>query len=406
MKIRYFVFSLFISFMLSPYSLAMVCDDHMHAQRFSIDESNGYSFQIGFPANNGLSQRDPTGQYYMRLPAINPILEAYFADWNGNLILLRAGGLGPVIIGSCYQITSMQSPPIVNMPELTPGNYQVVGAPSSAPNIPQYFSPNNPGYINMVYAAQDELVECLAISSDKKSFLNCSVESLFPEDQKKIFKCVELSDDEREDCIAGTVLGKNEQRLYRQVQDCYEQQNGNIKAMPLCMAKKQFNKDTQQIIQCAEEQLEQGQFSAWGAIACVGGSKLKMNKEMTIAVQCAATSGGNPWVWAGCTGGQLTRNEIEKCFSKGVGGDDGCFGENNTIVQYLKKAGDLVKLEFGPTNDISIAFNNAVNDVSQGPGKNNDLVKAANTVINDLSERPGENNDVRKTLNQLLPGIW
>ncbi|MGK3144100.1 hypothetical protein [Pantoea sp. C2G6] len=406
MNVKSFIVAFFALFFFSPLSLAMVCHDQLHQQIFYIDESSGYSYQIGFPANNGISQRDPTGQYYMRLQAANPFMEAYFASWDRKLVLLRVGNPGPMIIGFCNQQTLMGTQPVVFIPELTSGNYQVIGVPANAPNIPKYFSPTQPGYIKMVYATQKNLESCLNNSKSKNDFLNCSVESLFPQTQRKIYKCVVLSDNEREECIAAAILGQNEQKIYHQVRKCYEKHDGNIEEMPLCMASQQFNEDTQQAIQCAQEQLQEGQFSAWGTIACVGGSRLKMNKEMTIAVQCATTSGGDPWVWAGCTGGQLTKNEIEKCFSSGIGGENGCFGDNNTIVQYLRKAGEMINSEMGSNNELSIVFNNAINDISNGPGPSNDIVEAANTVVNDLHNGPGEGNDIRKTLNQIFPGIW
>jgi len=110
--------------------------------------------------------------------------------------------------------------------------------------------------------------------------------------------------------------------------------------------------------------------------------------------------------WAGCTGGQLTQRELTKCLTHGVGGNDGCFGPNNTIVQGLNQLGQFVQQQLGPNNDAVRHFNNAISDVTRGPGPNNDLVRAANTVANDLTKGPGRNNDIRRAVNRIFPGVW
>ncbi len=106
-----------------------------------------------------------------------------------------------------------------------------------------------------------------------------------------------------------------------------------------------------------------------------------MNPEMAIAVQCAMTTGGQPYAFAGCTAGQLTQRELTKCFTKGVGGE-GCFGPNNDIIKGLKALGyDLNNLT-NSNGEVIKAWNTAVNDLQNGPGENNDIVKAFNGVNN------------------------
>src|SRR4029077_1054844 len=68
---------------------------------------------------------------------------------------------------------------------------------------------------------------------------------------------------------------------------------------------------------------------------CAAGNNL--TAEQQVFVSCALTTGGQPYAFAGCVGTQLTLNEIDKCFSRGIGGD-GCFGTNNTAVKFVSNA--------------------------------------------------------------------
>lgn len=68
---------------------AMVRVDQRFNQAFQLDEYSCLSFQINFPQNQGMPYRDRTGQCYMRLPAANPMAEAYFAAWSDQLVLLN-----------------------------------------------------------------------------------------------------------------------------------------------------------------------------------------------------------------------------------------------------------------------------------------------------------------------------
>ena len=111
---------------------AMVRVDQRFNQAFQLDEYSCLSFQINFPQNQGMPYRDRTGQCYMRLPAANPMAEAYFAAWSDQLVLLNINAPGPQVIGLCQQQAAMPAPPQPRMHNLQPSNYQVVGAPQGA----------------------------------------------------------------------------------------------------------------------------------------------------------------------------------------------------------------------------------------------------------------------------------
>lgn len=99
-----------------------------------------------------------------------------------------------------------------------------------------------------------------------------------------------------------------------------------------------------------------------------------VNEEWRIAAECAANSGGQPYVFAGCAVTRLTVREITKCFTGEFGKD--CFGPNNTIVQY---------------------YTNAFNDITKGPGKNNEVVKVIGAVSEAIDKAIDEDSIRRRT---------
>lgn len=70
---------------------------------------------------------------------------------------------------------------------------------------------------------------------------------------------------------------------------------------------------------------------------------LGMNHEAQVAAECVAQS-KDPRAAAACTALRLTADELNKCFSDGIGGR-GCFGENNTLVRYFSNNLDAARRE-------------------------------------------------------------
>ena len=59
-----------------------------------------------------------------------------------------------------------------------------------------------------------------------------------------------------------------------------------------------------------------------------------MNHEFSVGFQCAQQFGIS-MAAAGCVATLLTIDEINKCFTDGIGGK-GCFGDNNTMVAMVR----------------------------------------------------------------------
>jgi hypothetical protein len=110
---------------------------------------------------------------------------------------------------------------------------------------------------------------------------------------------------------------------------------------------------------------------------CAAGSNL--TSEQQVYVQCAASTGGQPYAFAGCVGTQLTLNELQKCLDSGIGGR-GCFGDNNAVVKLVKNAWKDVTEGTGPSNEllgrdgfVGRTLENARRDIEHGFGPTNDL---------------------------------
>jgi hypothetical protein len=121
---------------------------------------------------------------------------------------------------------------------------------------------------------------------------------------------------------------------------------------------------------------------------CAAGSNL--TSEQQVFLECAMSTGGQPYAFAGCVGTQLTINELHKCIEQGAGGD-GCFGKNNEAVKRVSDAWKYVTEGPGPSNDLlgrdgflGKNLDNARNDLENGPGHNNDLFGGGGVVGRNL----------------------
>jgi len=65
-----------------------------------------------------------------------------------------------------------------------------------------------------------------------------------------------------------------------------------------------------------------------------GFTKVPFNHEFGVGFRCAQNFGVSPQA-AGCVALVLTIDEIDKCFTDGIGGK-GCFGDNNTFVRTVR----------------------------------------------------------------------
>jgi uncharacterized membrane protein len=171
-------------------------------------------------------------------------------------------------------------------------------------------------------------------------------------------------------CAAGTNLTADERRLY----DCIADNYNDYRAAGLCVAGKGLSDDQRRVANCVMH--NRGSYVQMGVCAAGG----NLTAEQQVFVQCAASTGGQPYAFAGCVGTQLTLNELDKCISHGIGGS-GCFGSNNTAVKFVQNAWKDVTKGPGPSNDllgrdgiVRRTLRGTERDLRQGPGPGHDVV--------------------------------
>jgi hypothetical protein len=73
-----------------------------------------------------------------------------------------------------------------------------------------------------------------------------------------------------------------------------------------------------------------------------------VNREGQTAAECVSQFGVSKPA-AACVVGRLTIDELNKCFSDGIGGR-GCFGDNNTLVSMIRGNFEAAQRERGAVN--------------------------------------------------------
>lgn len=386
------------------------CDDNTKGQSFAI-EQNLHTYQYGFPVNQGWAARDPSGMTFLRMPAMNPMVDAFFVTWSLDLVQISMYQPGPRIIGKCFFSVMPARPraPAFNA-TITP-NHGVIYAetPRGFIPVPQFVVEKSFGLSPPGIATADMAQECMDRTSTKGEFADCMIPKMMSPAQRKAYACSKRHHDDKvllSSCLAQTVVGENEQRFLQQATTCYTKFGKDYDKYPLCMANQNFDEKSAATVDCISKQAQVGQVSAWTVAGCAAGTQLNMNAETSVALQCAMSTGGEPFAFTACTGGQLTVNELSKCFTDGVGGS-GCFGDGNTIVQGLRAVGVDLRTITNANAEVVKTWNTAINDIQHGPGANNDVVKAVHTINNDLQHGFGENNDIRKAAESIgLGGLF
>jgi hypothetical protein len=165
---------------------------------------------------------------------------------------------------------------------------------------------------------------------------------------------------------------------------CAQESAGNINTFVQCAGGQVILPEGAQVmIDCAAQSGgNTGNFAV-----CAGANLAGLNAEQQIAVQCVIETQGQPYAAAGCTATRLTQRELIKCLTDGIGGPNGCFGDNNDL--------------FGSNGWTARTFQSVVSDIQNGPGPTNDLVGAdgfvvrkKEDIINDIRNGPGPNNDL------------
>lgn len=370
---------------------------------------NGLVVQDQNPANQGMAVRDISGQTFLRLPSTTPQTTAYFLTWNGALVEVHYQ-YGMRQVGYC-QVHPAYIPPNPWVSVWQPPQYQqnyAVEVPGGQVQVPTALADPSQPFAPPLLTSEAKAQQCYQQSWTQQGGLNrerfgaCMVQTMIGSREQAVLRCAQQSSDAaaRSFCMVGVLGGENEQRIAQTLQSCYSQYGADYGRYPLCMGSAVAGGDAAKLLACVQQQ--QTSVTVMGTAVCYGSQTLDMNPEMQIITSCAVTTGGEPYAFAGCAGGQLTTRELDKCLQYGVGGSNGCFGPNNTIVQALNAGGQVLAQQFGPNNDLVQTWNTTMNDIQYGPGPNHEVVRTFSNVTNEVNR--GATNIARE-VGKALPRI-
>lgn len=250
------------------------------------------------------------------------------------------------------------------------------------------------------------MLDCAVSASDVRSFATCEVLHSglkMSEDQRILANCAMKANGDKTGfatCAGAAFLGRNLGTNELKVLDCAASAGGDTSKFAACSATAvfgdQLSKEQQVAVQCAA----QSQGDPTGFATCAGANmfNMQLNPEQQITVQCVVSTGGQPQAAAGCIGSRLTARELSKCLSHGIGGEDGCFGDNNDLVGKNGWVGRTFGQIPGVINP-ALIWGGAISFV-RNPGQ---IWGGSNSFLRNPSQIWGGPNSVFNNPAQLLP---
>jgi hypothetical protein len=381
--------------------------DQVRMQSFVIYD-NDFIIQDANPVNRGQAVRDPSGYMYLMMPSTTPNTNAFFIDWNNKLVQVdRINGVN--IIGYCQ--CPLPINPYANIYQPPQYNEKVgVQTPNGFRPLPNKIVDVSKPYGNIMITSEQRALECYEQSLNidgtlnRDRFGNCMIQNLAGNKELEILNCVKNSKNSLEQtiCMIGILGGDREKQISQKLLECYNAYGTDYSKYTLCLAGTTADPELAKLISCIEQQSRTGQVTFINTAVCYGVQNLNLNPETQIILECAIASGGEPYTFASCAGGQLLARELDKCLTYGVGGSKGCFGKNNDIIKGLAAIGQALNIEFGPNNYLTKTWNSTVNDIKNGPGENHEAVKTIRNVSNEIEKA---NNNVKREIKKIVPKI-
>lgn len=169
------------------------------------------------------------------------------------------------------------------------------------------------------------------------SLQNCALNALGGDAQKVAEMLACASNHHGDDLQAALCMaGPNIPKELRGAAECAQSSSQSFESFAACTALKEVSLglpgNLGRLASCGI----QAQGDPFGTGVCMAGSGL--NSSQQILLQCAASSGGEPWTFAGCAGGRLAMQEFIQCKNVKFG-DGNCFGKNNEIRRFVRALG-------------------------------------------------------------------
>jgi hypothetical protein len=364
---------------------------------------------------------DPSGLHLLAVRSAVPG-QTFWVTRNGHFITISPAGHATQI-GNCQVDPSYAAQFPLPSP-LPPAKYAsfAAGFDGKALTTP----PNNSfmpevlldeGFYNVppIIVSPKTAEECTKDSAgDKKTFFKCVASRSLGEKEKEAFECSNNggSKDEIALCLLASRFKGADRDNLKKVQACYAQYGSNWNAYPACLATSSVDPKVMNAIQCAKQNFRPGQDpNYWSFGACVLGpsafASFNPNAESQIVIDCAMKTKGNPEAFVMCSGGRLLANELEKCVTKGFG-DDGCFGDGNSLSKLYDEVGNNLKTAFG---DNSVAFHawqiaRTTSDPKQMIEAVNNISREVDRLGNNLSDATKKAlGDAGDALAQIVPQV-
>jgi hypothetical protein len=314
-----------------------------------------------------------------------------------QLILDRAGS------------SSQQLPPLPNLGSLDAQQVATACARRAGLDVTQFASCT--GEQTILSPRQQAIVDCGLTSSDTPSFAQCAAPQLgiqLSDNQRVIAGCAIKSKGDTSDfldCAGSAIIDRNLSPDERAVLSCAEEDSNDASQFAGCSAAhllgNHATNEERIAVQCAAQ--AEGDYTEMATCAGANLFNLKLNPEQQIAVQCIVSTGGQPYAAAGCIATRLTARELVKCFTDGVGGSQGCFGDDNDLFgKNGWTARSLVQLAGGR--------NSVIRNPGQIWGGDNSFVRnpgqiwgGDNSFVRNPSQFWGGNNSVFNNPSQLAP---
>jgi hypothetical protein len=255
------------------------------------------------------------------------------------------------------------------------------------------------------------ILDCAVSSRTTPDFATCAAPQvgldLTPE-QQIVAGCAMRSRGDASDfayCAGSGLVGQQLTPEQQAVLDCAANAEGDATDFATCSAAQivgpQLSREQRIAVQCAAQ--SQGDSTMFATCAGANMFNLNLNPEQQIAVQCVVSTGGQPYAAAGCIATRLTARELDKCFQNGIGGSDGCFGDNNDLVgRNGWTARTLRQVAGGP--------NSVINNPGQIWGGDNSFIRnpgqiwgGNNSFVRNPSQFWGGNNSIFNNPSQLVP---
>lgn len=337
---------------------------------------------------------DPTGINLMQVRSAVPGVQ-FWIQRNGILFAVEPTRVVP--LGHCQfdQIWAQQFPaPFMPTPQtvIQVSFYPISGqAPQIINNqlaenaIPtNAFSEGTYAGVPPMFDEQKARACYTRAGGDESAFYSCVAGSAFGPREKAAMECAQNAKDRIElgMCILNDQLGSGSKKIAQDAANCYAQYGQQWNAYPQCLAMKNAPPEAARLINCARTQTMSGQTpNYWTMGLCaLPKSLFNPNPELTIALECAATTGGEPELFVACAGGGLLARELDKCFSGGIGTTNGCFGPNNSITLAYNQIESQLSNVLGANSVAFLAWQAA--RLSMDPYKMAEATRNVNREIN------------------------